>query len=1175
MRKALEFRLVLLVTLVALLPVRGKAQSFSGSIAGRVIDSTGAVVAGAELALKNLKTGRETTLRSSDAGEYAFRNVLPGTYELRATGAGFRPFVRKDVEIPMNADVRVDVALSVGGQAEQVEVVGVSTLDYDSGAHVEGIAPDTLAQLPLVVSGGPRSSAGFAILMPGVTSGGQANPFDARINGGMQSGDEAVLDGVSMQQGHMSQSGMISLFQDFPFSPDMVSEVKVITSSYEPHYGSTISGQVIATTKSGTDRFHGSVFEYHRNDALNATQFAATKKPENIQHNFGANLGGPAKIPGLWSDKVKSYFYANVEGYRQKGGVNRPTLSIPSMRERNGDFSDWRDASGNLIPIYDPATTRIVNGVVVRDPFPGNVIPANRISPLARQWLAFLPTPTSDGPLNNYLVPTPVPDTILGDSNYYFFRFDSYVGQKDRLALSVWHQRAPAKFFSTLPHELANETFSDPQNSWVNRLNWDHTFGPNLLNHMSFGYLNRNEGYGTVNADAVDVLPKIGGVVANNVPPRVEFTGVFAPWGNNAGINIDNVTTRPTYVINDLLTWVRGSHTLKMGFEYRNIGGNLHNDNNEAGTFHFGPRATGLLGVNSGSPFASFLLGAVDNANMDVRAVDTRYPRQAAYIAHVGDTWQINSKLTVNYGLRWDLFTPSKEKFNRFSFFDPEGANPGAGGRPGRLAFAGDEYGTASYGAEYPEKVDKKAFQPRLGLTYAVNPKTVVRAGWGIFYDRAFYPGWGGGISQEGFVSNVAFSSRLGGLDPAFLLQEGFPQNFQSPPFVREDFRNGQTIFYRPLNANERPRSHQWNLTVDREIANDFKLSASYVGSRGTHLPSANNPLNVLDPQLLSLGSKLYDEFQPGQTTLHGVSIPYAGWREQMTGCPPSLAQALLPYPQYCGPLQGLNENEGSSRFHSLQAKIEKRFSAGTFLLVSYTLSKLITTGSDNAQTLAIQWGGPSGVISPFEKERNRSLATDDVRHVLSTALVYELPFGKGRKYLDKGGASNALLGGWQASTIFRYSTGIPFFFRSSFCNVPGQFRAGCIPAIKEGANPWAQDKGSFDPAKGPLFNKDAFEPVSAFNFYYGTGDRISNLRGFGYRNQDLSLIKNASLGGRVRLQLRFEVFNLWNWHFFGSRGTIMGLSAFNTDIASPDFGKWTGGVSNPRNIQVAARLEF
>jgi carboxypeptidase family protein len=1175
MRKQLLLRLSLLV-LVAFAPALAHAQSFNGAVAGKVMDSTGAVVANAQLVLKNVATGVELRRNSNDSGEYAFRNLVPGTYELRVTSAGFSPHLQRNIEVALNGDVRLDVSLGVGSQTEEVEVVAeASTLSYDSGAHEGGIAPDTLAQLPIAFGTGPRAAASFVLLMPGISSGGQNNAFDARINGGMQSGDEAVLDGASMQQGFMSQSGMISIFQDFPFSPDMVSEIKVVSSSYEPQYGSSTSGQIVATTKSGGEKFHGALFDYHQNDALNAKQWGTETKSPLKKNNFGANIGGPAKLPGLWSNSVKSYFYANFEGFRQTGGVNRPTLSIPSMRERNGDFSDWRDADGNLIPIYDPATTRVVNGVVVRDQFPGNIIPANRITPFARQFLGFLPTPTSDGPLNNYLVPTAIPDTILADSNYYFFRFDSYMGQKDHVAISLWHQRAPAKFFSALPHEIATETLSDPQNSWVNRLNWDHTFGPNLLNHFAFGYLNRNEGYGCVNADAVDSLPKIGGVAANRIGPQINFSDGFNTFGCNAGVPEGNITTRPTYVANNLLTWINGSHTIKGGFEYRNIGGNIHSNGNEAGTFGFGRGATGLLGIQSGSPVASFLLGAVDNGNVTYRSVANGYPRQAAYILHLGDTWKVNGKLTLNYGLRWDYYTPSREKFNVFSFFDPNGPNPGAGGRPGRLAFAGTEYGAASYGADYPEKPFKKAFAPRLGITYAIADKTLVRAGWGIFYDRAFYPGWGGGISQDGFSQNAALSSTLGGLQPAFFLQDGFPRSrFAPPPFIQSDYQNGQGITYRPLDGNERPRSQQWNITLDREIGTGFMVGVAYVGSRGTHLPSNNDPLNALDPRLLSLGSRLYDEFQPGQTSLHGVALPYAGWVEQMTGCAPSLAQALLPYPQYCTSLQGLNETHGKSIYHSFQAKAEKRFSSGTFLLATYTLSKLLTSGTDNIQRDALTWSGASGVISPFENDRNKALAVDDVTHLISAALVYELPVGKGRKFLDKGGVANAVLGGWQVSTIFRYSSGIPFFFRSSFCNVPGQFRAGCIPAVKAGANPFAQDKGSYDPNKGPLFNKDAFESVDAFNFYYGTGERVTSYRGFPFRNQDLSLVKNTSLGRGMNLQLRVEAFNVWNWHVFGGSGE-WGNQAFNNDLASPEFGNWGGGVSNPRNIQVAARLEF
>ncbi len=1163
-------------------PSFSAAQSVNGAITGVVKDTSGAVVADVALTLRNLATDQviATTVSGSD-GEYAFRNLAPAKYAVEAVKTGFQQVTHPDVDVTLSSVQRVEIALPIGAQETRVEVVGGSSVLSVTGTQEHGITPETLTQLPLLMNSGPRAAAAFATLMPGVSTGGGNNAFDARINGGLQSGDEASLDGVSMQQGFMSQGGMVSIFQDFPMSPDMVSEVKILTSNYAPEYGSSTSGQIMAVTKSGGSEFHGAVFEFHRNDSLKATQWGASDKPEFKRNNYGANIGGPAKVPGLWSDVVKSYFYFNYEGYRQTGGSNQPTLSIPSLAQRTGDFRDWRDANGNLIPIYDPATLRSDGrGGFIKDQFMGcdgntpNVICPDRISPLVRPWLDALPTPTSPGAQNNYLGPA-IPDTILGNSDYYMGRFDLQVRNNDHIFTSVWHQRAPAKFVSVLPQSIASETYSDPQNSWVSRLNWDRTFTGTLLNHMSMGYLNRNEGYGAVNQGFVDDFPQIRGVAGYNTPPQMSFDDGFATFGSDQGVNLGNITTRPTFIINDSLTWSKGAHTLKAGMEYRKIMGNIHGNGNQAGSFFFGRGSTGLVGVNSGSPIASFLLGAVDSGDATFRAVDSAYPRQNAWIFFAGDTWRMSDKLTLDYGLRWDYYSPSSEKFDRFSFFDPAGANPGAGGRPGRLAFAGDGYGTASYGERYPEEDFYGGFAPRLGAVYSLNDKTVVRSGWGIFYMQAFYPGWGGGISQDGFSNTPSFSTALGGIAPAFFLDQGFPQNFQRPPDIREDYRNGQGLLYRPLDANKRPYSHQWNITVDRELGRNLALSVAYVGSAGRRLPSSIDPLNAIDPQYLSMGDALFAEFEPGMTSLNGVPLPYEGWVEQMTGCAPSVAQALRPYPQYCDSLQGLNENHGTSRYNSLQMKLEKRFSDGIFGLVSYTFSKTVSSGSDNTQRGAVADSGAQGVISPFDKERNEAVAATDTPHVLSAAFVYQLPFGQGQKYLNEGGVINALLGGWQMSTIFKYSSGLPMYFRSGFCNVPDAFRAGCIPAIVNPGAVFAQDKGSFDPANGPLFNKDAFEPVDAFNFYYGRGNRVEeSVRGFAYHNQDLSFIKNTRVAGRTNLQIRFEIFNLWNWHIFSNPGQFGGL-AFNNDLANGNFGQWNGSVTDPRTMQLAARFEF
>ena len=388
----------------------------------------------------------------------------------------------------------------------------------------------------------------------------------------------------------------------------------------------------------------------------------------------------------------------------------------------------------------------------------------------------------------------------------------------------------------------------------------------------------------------------------------------------------------------------------------------------------------------------------------------------------------------------------------------------------------------------------------------------------------------------------MVFSSADGGITPALLLQEGFAgKQYDQPPFYDAAFDNGKIPgVYREFNHGHLPYSQQWNLTVERQFTNDFHISAAYVANKGTHLISALMPLNVLNPQQLSMGNRLFDEFRPGDTELNGVRIPYAGWVEQIQ-CPPSVAQALQPYPQFCGNLYPLNENSGFSTYNSFQVKAEKRFSSGLWMLTSYTLSKFISSGTDQ-QVFSI--GTQTQVISPFERKRNKALDVQDVPQTLSVALTYQLPFGKG--YRLAGGSTgivSKLVSGWQINTIFRAQSGIPFWFRSSQCNIPSQFAMGCLPAVLEGANVFNQSKGDFDPGKGPLLSQPAFEKGNergVFSFERGHGPRVSNVRGFPFRNHDFALQKTTNIVENVRFQFRAEFFNVWNWHFF-SKGTTWG----------------------------------
>jgi hypothetical protein len=1190
-----------LALFLLLCPILAWGQSQNSTINGTVTDATGAVVPNAEITLTAVQ--RATTLKAKSApdGLYSFPNLEPGGYEIKVMAAGFRPYIQRGITLNINQLVRADVRLEVGTDVQTVEVqANVSQLNFENATRSEGVTPETINELPLVVSGGPRNSAQFLVLLPGVSTGGGNNSYDARINGGMATGDEAIMDGASMQEGFMSQSGMVSFF-DFRMTPDMISEFRVLTSAYEPEYGASTGGQLIATTKSGTSQYHGGAFEYLRNKSLNATQWqidrpAGDVRGKDNEHEYGFFVGGQVKIPKIYnSDRFKTFFFTDIEFFRQRGGVSTTPLTVPTDQERTGDFSDWPTTlydplSTRLNPNFDPAQdTSSSNKKFLRDPITCNgrmnVICASRISAEAQGFLKYLPSPNKSGVVSNYLPPTAIPDGILGDANHYMVKIDQYIGERDHIAATIWRQKTPAKFLSVLPLELATETYSDPQNSWVNRLNYDHTFSATLLNHFAFGYLNRNEGYGSVNYSYADQLPQISGVPGHRYPPQVNFdSNDYTGFGNSTGLNTESVTTRPTYVVNDMVTWVRGRHTIKFGGEYRAIEGNAHNAGNESGTFAFNATQTSLpTETGSGNSMASFLLGAVDNANVKLVTVGGTYVRQYAYIWHVGDTWKATSKLSINYGLRWDKFTPSSEKYNNMSFFD-FGANSGAGGRSGRLAFAGTGWGSASSGLVYPEADWNGGYGPRLGIAYALNDKTVVRTGYGIFYTQAFYPGWGGGVDQTGLNSTASVGATgLDALDPAFYWQNGFPiASVAKPPFIDGSFVNGQSgPNYRPTDGNRLSYSQQWNFTMEHQLTSNTMVSVAYVGNKGTRLPSQILPLNVLNPSLLSqYGSKLTDQFTATDTMVDGVAAPYAGWASQLLAtnvCQPTVAQALLPYPQYCGSITGLNENLGSSTYHAFQLKVEKRYANGFYGMLAYTHSKLLTSAAGLTQATATNTGITSSVISPFEMSRNKALAPDDVPNNLTVAAVYELPFGKGKKWLNSVGPLNPIISGWQVTSTVKYSSGTPFWFRSSNCGVPDQFRLSCIPSVINGKNPFLTDIGSFDPGSGArLFDASAFEPASSFTgvSYYGVGSRVSNFRGLPFKNVDIGLGKKTRISEKVTFLLRAEAFNAFNMHNFTCTGNG-GCQAFNTTLGDASFGKWTGDVTSPRNIQLVGRIEF
>jgi hypothetical protein len=647
---------------------------------------------------------------------------------------------------------------------------------------------------------------------------------------------------------------------------------------------------------------------------------------------------------------------------------------------------------------------------------------------------------------------------------------------------------------------------------------------------------------------------------------------------------------------------VFGRHTAKAGFEYRLAGTSIHEGTNEGGTFNFNADTTGTTstvicpGGCPGDPMASFYLGAVGSASETYYNVHAEYPRQYGFAAHLGDLWRINPKLSLNYSLRWDYIAPFKEKYDNLSFFDPLGSNPNAvtAGNTelkGRLAFAGSKWGAASYGADYPENPKKVNLAPRVGFSYSVNDKTVVRAGYGIYFGQAFYPGWNGGMSQDGFNKYVNLNESPSGnfRTPALYLSSGISaaQTGSTSSNINSGFDNGNTpSMYRPLDGNKRPYSSQWNLTIERELPHSFFAGVSYVGTKGTHLPSALSPLNVLNPNnpaIAGLGNDLDVSYTslsgPATFAKDGITQPYNGWAAQMTGCSPTIQQALLPFPQYCGDLQGENEEHANSIYESLQVHVERHLNNGLYALGSLTVSKMYTDGTFSTQGNA-GGAGNTSAFSPYAPGRAWALAPDNVPITGQIAVVYDLPFGRNKAFLNGSEFANTIVGGWQVSPVYRYEFGTPFSFSSSTCEtstIAGSFREGCVPGIVPGEPVQPRGRNGFNPANGGTYlNPAAFESSSAFtNFgYTGYGKAVSTIYGPSYSNLDVSFTKNTKISERANFKFSANFFNSLNNHYLISQGNGPG-GAFVTDVSNSAFGTWNGDASAPRSIQFAGRIEF
>ena len=1113
------------------------AQSDRGTITGRVFDPSAAAIANAAVTAVNQATGIKYIARTNETGNYVIPQLPFGAYEVSIEASGFRRTVNKDIALNVAQTLTLNVTLEVGQVEQTVEVSAsgavLSTSTSDLGTVISN---DRVIDLPLAVSGNMRNPEAFIFLTPGV-SGTVAN---TNINGSQSRAKEVLLDGIGSTS---PESGGI-LFT-YP-SVEVIGEFKLLSANFNAEYGRTGGGFQVFTTRSGTNQFHGAVFDYLRNNVFDARGFFAPSTPVNRQNEFGVNLGGPIVLPKVYDGRNKSFFFVNYTGFRFRAGAINELTTMPTADMARGDFSRVVDRNGRQLVIYDPDTTQPDGTGFARTPFPGNAIPQNRFSRVSRNIVPLLPAPSNLNQTNNFL--TIGAQTF--DRDQLNIKIDHHFSDRNRVsgfAYIGWQntiapERLPIPFTSALDEERPSR--------WV-RLSHDFIFSPSTLNNFIAGFTREPQRWRKLSADQ-DWPNKIGltGINAGpgNVFPRVTFTDGLATWADdskNVGAQVNNA-----WQLNDSLSHVRGNHSYKMGVEARWQQTNGADPFNQQGAFGFNSTATAFPTAagraSSGHSFASFLLGRVDNGSANFLYVvpGNRYRYLSLFVQ---DDWKISRKLTLNYGVRYEIFFPRIERFDNFSSFDPEVRNPGAGNLKGGVSFLGNGPGRDSSRRSFADTYYRN-WGPRFGFAYSLTSKTVLRGGYGIYYA----PGNAtAGLRQSqrfaiGFNAAPSYTTADVGITPAFQWDNGFPTDWPKPPFIDPTVGNRSNIDMIGRGDGRSPYFQNWSFNVQQEFRGNTLLEAAYVGVKGTRMGTGLIRFNEVDPAYLSLGPLLTQPITSPAAAAARIFPPYPGFSG-------SVAQALRPYPHFLN-IDNRSNPSGSSTYHALQAKLERRMTSGLTYLAAYTFSKSISDGDVQAG------GGPTGQTY-YNRRLEKGVSTIDVPHILNLSFLYELPFGAGKPLLASTGLLNKLAGGWTFTGIMQYSSGTPVVLQAN--NTLPLFNGLLRPDAAAG--PRHTEISDFDPAKDAWINPAAFTVPAPLRF--GTSARsYTDLRIPPSLNESFGVIKRIDIGERLDLVFRAEFFNVFNRVVF---------SGPQANVNTQNFGRISGQRNTPRQGQLALRLEF
>lgn len=1083
-----------------------------GNLQGRVLDGSGAAVPNAQVDLTEASKNIHRQTRSSGVGDYVFNDLNPGNYQASATAPGFQRLEVTAIHVAIGQATRVDLVMRIGNDKRQVTVESILPAFQTQTSNIQTNIPErAVASMPL----NSRNFVQLATMAPGVElPPGTVLP---RINGGRPRTNEYLYDGISALQPEPGQVAFFPIIDD-------IQEFTVEANNVSAEFGRFNGGVVNVATRSGTNNFHGSLYEFFRNEDLNARNYFATTgpKPEYRRNFYGGTVGGPVI-------RNRLFFFAGYQGLKQLIGVTR-TSTVPTLLERAGNFS-------GVAHIYDPSTTTLVNGKFVRQEFPNDTINVP-LDPISLALLTRIPLPNRTGAANNYVRTANDAD----HQNQFDVRVDGLLSEHDRAfgRYSYFNEvEQPVTPFSDgsgvisgavigtggvlgLTHVLGQQAvFSET-----------HTFSDHLLDDLRIGYTRRgNSVAGTSLGDTVSNALGIPGIPANaafnNTLPQFTIAG-FQQLGS--ATNATGRFQTGVWEIVDGLSFTHGQHTIKAGIDFRWYQLNAIAPPNPTGAFAFTVTGTNQQGVtNSGNAFASFLLGQVDNFQIDLQQNKIR-PRDHIEEFYLQDDWRTTNRLTLNLGARWTLHFPSTELDNQGAVFNLQTQQLDYLGKNGFPNTARElHYGNVA---------------PRIGLAYMLTPKTVVRSGYGIvFIDQS-------GITtpfttpQFPFIQNVQ-QKTLDSVNAAFTLAKG-PSVTPIP--LTPDAGLGQSVYTATRSAGS-GYAQQWNLAVQHQITNSLSFEVAYVGSHIVHVGIPDSNLNQLTEAQLAQGASL----------LTPVANPFFGQiprSSQIGGPTVPAAQLLKPYPRFLN-VATYRNNTGSTIYDAIQAKLEQRFSHGLYLLFSYTHSKLIDSASAVFSTTVLSSPNSNSLVAAdtFRPGLERDSSSGDMPNVTSISAIYDLPAGRGH-WLASTGVWSKMLGNWTFNAIALLQSGMPVTVTQAT-----NFNAFAGFSLQRPTIMGDPSLPSNQRTVAKFFNTAAFATTPQFSI--GNASR-NPVRGPAYRNLDIALIKRGKLSEKTTLEFRAEIFDLTNTPAFAQPNGSFGTAA---------FGSITSTVTDPRVVQFALKL--